>query len=756
MTDERYEIRGKIGQGGVGAVYRAYDTQLRREVAIKRVLADGGYEDSDTATKNLLKEATALSSVQHPHICTVYDAGIDKEGPYVVMELINGKTLDEMVERGTLTYEDFREVAIQSQEAMIAAQDLDLVHRDLKPSNVMVCWLPSGRFQVKLVDFGLAKFSAKPSLQTIDHGDAVFGSIFFMAPEQFERSPLDRRTDMYSLGAMYYFALAGTYPFNGDTAPQVMASHLQNTVQPLHEVRPDLPQWLCDWVMWHIKRNMDDRPESARAALEKFLSDESTNNVGNSVQRTGAQLVIPQTGSQPITPASATGGQNFTPQGAITGRVNTGTAPQPISPPNGRSLTSSQRVQPASALTGATAVQPAQPQNAASQMLPGATESTYARPVQAPPEPKAKKGSSFGSMNNTTKIVLASVIGLGIIIFGILIISKLSDNSRTDTYNRLVAEVVDATAKDLPTTKDELIILLDSLTDVQSKDRGAVLKRIYLSKAPDNAYNVDKEISRYATSNIVSDATRENLFNVIGRRGNPIVIEDLLGYAERNPNQTSSRFAIIGAAKNPKDEDFGTYLNILNITENDSVSKVTEDALQKIITQSRKRDRLTTQLIDASQATLDDSRKLSMIRLLGATGTSEAKTKIMESLNSKSTSLRIAAATAFSNWPNTEPLDALITAIQTETTGTVQRALFGSAYQLLADNSDEDKTLLARQWQDLALNASIDNEKKRIIAHMRSSKYPFSKNVIQMFSNGRHSSGVTDYAKEALEKLEEE
>jgi len=265
MSADRYEIRGKIGQGGVGAVYRAYDTQLRREV--------------------VLKEATALSSVQHPHIVTVYDAGIDNEGPYVVMELINGKTLDEMVERGTLTYEDFKEVAVQSQEAMIAAQDLDLVHRDLKPSNVMVSWLPSGRFQVKIVDFGLAKFSAKPSLQTIDHGDAVFGSIFFMAPEQFERTPLDRRTDMYSLGAMYYYALSGDYPFNGDTAPQVMAAHLQNKVKPLAEVRPDLPPWLCDWVMWHIRRDMTDRPESARVALEHFLAHDSAHTMSVSASQ---------------------------------------------------------------------------------------------------------------------------------------------------------------------------------------------------------------------------------------------------------------------------------------------------------------------------------------------------------------------------------------------------------------------------------------------------------------------------------------
>lgn len=271
MSEERYEIKGKIGQGGVGAVYQAFDTQLNRDVAIKRVLAEGGYEDQDEATKHLLKEATALSSVQHPHIVTVYDAGIDADGPYVVMELIDGRTLDEMVERGTLTWDDLREVALQTQEALIAAQDLDLVHRDLKPSNVMVCWLPSGKFQVKIVDFGLAKFSAAPSLQTIDHGDAVFGSIFFMAPEQFERTPLDKRTDMYAMGCLYYYALTGEYPFTGDTAAEVMASHLQHHVKPLSEVRPDIPQWGCDWIMWQIERYMDDRPATAREALERFL-----------------------------------------------------------------------------------------------------------------------------------------------------------------------------------------------------------------------------------------------------------------------------------------------------------------------------------------------------------------------------------------------------------------------------------------------------------------------------------------------------
>ena len=277
MSEERYEIRGKIGQGGVGAVYRAYDKNLNREVAIKRVLTEEGFDandDEDEATKALLKEAVALCSVQHPHIVTVYDAGVDDDGPFVVMELLSGRTLDEMVERGTMTWPDFRETAVQCLEALIAAQELDLVHRDIKPSNVMVTWLPSGKFQVKLVDFGLAKFSSAPSLQTIDHGDAVFGSIHFMAPEQFERIPLDQRTDMYSLGCVFFFCLTGQYPFDGETAPLVMAAHLQNEFSKLKEYRPDLPDWVCQWVEWHIARDPDERPRDAREALERFLAFE--------------------------------------------------------------------------------------------------------------------------------------------------------------------------------------------------------------------------------------------------------------------------------------------------------------------------------------------------------------------------------------------------------------------------------------------------------------------------------------------------
>ncbi len=183
------------------------------------------------------------------------------------MELLKGETFDETINRGALTFDDFRNVVTQTLEALIAAHHTGLIHRDLKPSNLMVNWMPSGKFQIKILDFGLAKFSKQPSVQTIDQGDAILGSIYFMAPEQFERIPLDARTDLYSMGCMYYQSLTGKYPFDGDTAPMVMASHLQNRVQPLANLRPDLPLWLCDWVMWLISRKMDDRPAERQIRL---------------------------------------------------------------------------------------------------------------------------------------------------------------------------------------------------------------------------------------------------------------------------------------------------------------------------------------------------------------------------------------------------------------------------------------------------------------------------------------------------------
>jgi len=379
QSAERYEIRSKIGEGGVGAVYRAFDKNLNREVALKRVLATGESNGLDEATEAMLKEVTSLCSLQHPNIVTVFDAGVDKDGPYVVMELLSGKTVDEMIGHGVLTQTDFRELALQSQEALIAAHDRNLVHRDIKPGNLIVTWLPSGRFHVKLVDFGLAKFLPRPSHQTIAHDDSVFGSIRFMAPEQFERNPLDQRTDMYAIGCVYYYCLTGTYPFDGESAPQVMAAHLQHKVTPISEIRPDLPAWLCYWVMWHISREMNDRPSDARESLTQFLMSE--NNPESGTPQVPESTVQPEGSTEPVNPA---------------------TAPQPIQPPEGQGPSPQIAAQPTQAARPKLIIPEQQPapvqetapvqpipapmQVAPAQPAPPATppQLTAAQPTQAP------------------------------------------------------------------------------------------------------------------------------------------------------------------------------------------------------------------------------------------------------------------------------------------------------------------------------------------------------------------------------------
>jgi serine/threonine protein kinase len=269
---ERYEIKGEIGRGGLGIVYRAYDSRLGRDVAIKRIRADSG-EKLDELTTNLLSEAKALSALNHPHIVTVHDVGQDEEGAYVVMELLEGENLDTVIERAPLPVEDFREFAVQTIEGLVAAQSVGLVHRDLKPPNIMLVWLPSGKFQVKILDFGLAKFSRKPSTQTTGHADSILGSIYFMAPEQFERAPLDARTDLYAIGAIFYYTLAGRYPFDGDNAVEVMTAHLQHRLVPLQQLRPDVPDCICAWLERLMARNMEDRPADAREALDTWCPE---------------------------------------------------------------------------------------------------------------------------------------------------------------------------------------------------------------------------------------------------------------------------------------------------------------------------------------------------------------------------------------------------------------------------------------------------------------------------------------------------
>lgn len=336
---DRYEIKGKVGRGGIGAIYMAYDTILKRDVAIKRLLPMEETNLNESAENTLTREAEALSRLQHPNVITLFAFEEDQEGPFVVMEYIEGDTIKDTIDNGALSFDDFQVVASQCLDPLITAQDLGLLHRDIKPANIMLQWLSSGSFQVKILDFGLAKFSQTPSLQTLDLTGSFLGSIEYLAPEQLELKPLDPRTDIYSLGCVLYYCLAQRAPFEGANPAITTTNHLEHIVTHISEIREDIPQTVADWLMLLIARQPDDRPKDAREALSLFkkalageapqISGEASPAFAIKVQTADVAVNPPPASSGPVTtpsaatpaPAPAASGPVSAPVPAVSGPV---------------------------------------------------------------------------------------------------------------------------------------------------------------------------------------------------------------------------------------------------------------------------------------------------------------------------------------------------------------------------------------------------------------------------------------------------
>jgi len=721
MNQERYEIRGKIGQGGVGAVYRAYDTTLRREVAIKRVLADGGYESDEEGTRQLLKEATALSSVQHPHIVTVYDSGIDSDGPYVIMELISGRTLDEMVERGTLTWSDFREVALQTQEALIAAQDLDLVHRDLKPSNVMVSWLPSGKFQVKIVDFGLAKFSAKPSLQTIDHGDSVFGSIFFMAPEQFERTPLDQRTDMYAMGCLYYFVLTGNYPFNGGTAPEVMSAHLQHTVQDLTEARPDIPLWAANWVMWHMSRDMDDRPFNAREALQQFLlgTEGTFPGAQGTAKQKAAKLNFSGTDAQPTLPRG-------------TSAISNATAPQPLTPPDGQSPslhTGTQRVLTETSSQAFSVQTNSQPISAQTGTQQVATQTTGQIGIE----------NSLAGLQQTGRQGLKKKVLVGIVVAAVLlaigtIMYVLSGNSEGKRLQEIANLAAAEGSTPITTSKDDVDLLLNKLgTVTDSSERPTLYKALILAKSSDgtdiSSYIFDTVKSSQLSSSIKSDL----LETVLGQRKDNPINKKLLNFAKDTSESTLGLASIKAAAGTGTPDDLETFLNILLDHSNSNIRKAAEGAVASISKKIGDKKVLANLLVRKFRNAKNEGQKQSIIRMLGYTGGETSKEIVRQAFSSKDEKTILAGIGAVRNWPTDELFNTMLEELGHIESRFVRDKAFSSAIEFLRLKRERPDAVSQSMWRSLLAEAQSSREKIKLIGALGKISRPWAFDMIKNY-----------------------
>jgi serine/threonine protein kinase len=587
--EDRYEIRKKIGQGGLGSVYLAYDTRMNREVAIKRIgLAPHDPALQEESTKQLLKEAGALASLQHPHIVTIYDVGADEDGPFVVMELITGKTLDELIEKAPLTWPDFREFAMQTQEALIAAQELNLIHSDIKPGNLMLTWLPSGKFQIKIVDFGLATLAASQSLEDLQQLEAVYGSIFFMAPEQFERVPLDARTDIYAMACVYYQALTGTYPFQGETGHEVMTAHLQQQVIPIQNIRAGIPMWVCDWIMWQLNRLPKDRPESSREALQVFLQNDKNPKPAMSqgpVAPPASAMPRPRLAGSaqatvPIPPASPT---------AATLKM---TAPQALQPPEGSkpSVHSSSHDIPA-VVPAVEFIAP-----------PSPLKSRPIAPVQVHAHPATPvKKSKLGKIIGLSVLSLLILSGAGFVLYKQIQASKLSQRFAT-----LLVEAGNGST-DISISMNELDRYLQNATTADTEEKKKAVFNLLAVAKPNDGRDFDSRIVKFAseTQEMLPEDRAEFIRKVASKRVTPSTATYLIDFA-RSTKDILSATAAMEAVKNVAgDEHFGSFLSVIEFHPNADLRSAAESAATEVMKKTKSRTTLLTQLKKAIGETKD-------------------------------------------------------------------------------------------------------------------------------------------------------
>ncbi|MEE8129528.1 MAG: serine/threonine-protein kinase, partial [Vicinamibacterales bacterium] len=335
-----YEVVAEIGRGGMGEVYRARDTKLDRDVALK-VLPQAFTDDPDRLAR-FEREAKVLASLNHPNICTLHDIGQHDGRPFIVMEVVQGDTLRKRLQRGRLDSSQSIDFGIQLADALDAAHGKGVIHRDIKPANIVI----TDRGQAKLLDFGLAKLAPHAEAQstgahaaapTIDAGQltnprTVVGTLSYMSPEQARGEELDGRSDLFSLGTVLYEMVTGQRAFPGQMSAVIFDAILNRAPTPPVHFAPDVPMRLGKIINNATEKNRDLRYQTAaelRADLRRARRDlDSSRSVSLSASAFAGVHVAPSGATSqtaagvPETPlASGPAGSGPTPAPSARGRV---------------------------------------------------------------------------------------------------------------------------------------------------------------------------------------------------------------------------------------------------------------------------------------------------------------------------------------------------------------------------------------------------------------------------------------------------
>src|SRR2546428_6266698 len=298
-----YRVTGRIGEGGMGAVYRATDTRLGRDVAIK-VLTAVTLSDKERLQR-FEQEARATGMLNHPNLLTIYDVGNTDGTPFLVSELLQGETLRDRLDRGAIPPRKSVEIALQVAHGLAAAHDKGIVHRDLKPENIYIT--KEGR--VKILDFGIAKLSptggdAGPKFQmAATEPGIVLGTVGYMSPEQVRGETVDRRSDIFAFGAILYEMLTGSRAFKRDSSIETLSAILKEEPKELVELNPNVAPPLERLVRRCLEKDREQRFQSARDLAFNLETLSTFSNAGT-MSGTANPNVPPRTLPQVPLPAS--------------------------------------------------------------------------------------------------------------------------------------------------------------------------------------------------------------------------------------------------------------------------------------------------------------------------------------------------------------------------------------------------------------------------------------------------------------------
>jgi serine/threonine protein kinase/Flp pilus assembly protein TadD len=281
-----YHIKSQLGEGGMGVVYEAEDTNLGRHVALKFLTPAMAGDAS--LLQRFQREARAASSLNHPNICTIHGIEQFESEHFIVMELLDGESLADRIRRGPLDIDSVLKLGVQIVDALESAHSKGIVHRDLKPANIFV----TSRGQAKILDFGLAKIDKMANMTMAAKADSelptavrprdlteagsTLGTVSYMSPEQARGQVTDTRTDLFSFGTVLYQMATGILPFQGDTSAVVFDSILNREPAPVNQVNPSLPQELSRIIVQALEKDRDLRYQSAtdlKTALKRLKRD---------------------------------------------------------------------------------------------------------------------------------------------------------------------------------------------------------------------------------------------------------------------------------------------------------------------------------------------------------------------------------------------------------------------------------------------------------------------------------------------------